>query len=222
MANLQKRLDEFKKSFESGAPPYNAPREAIEKMHRATAELEASGIENRALKVGDCAPSFTLFNQSHVQVSSADLLQKGPLVVSFFRGHWWPYCNMELEALQEIHSEVRSLGAEIVVITPELERYTRALHKKLNLTLDILTDLHLKIAEQFRLVFTLPDYLRELYKSFGSTLDRFHDEPEYRLPIPARYVVDKHGIIRAADVNADYTIRPEPSETLRQLRALSR
>ena len=127
---------------------------------------------------------------------------------------------MELEALQEIHSEVRALRAEIIVITPELERYTRALHKKLNLNFDILTDLHLKIAEQFRLVFTLPDYLRELYKSFGSTLDRFHDESEYRLPMPARYVVDKQGIIRAADVNADYTIRPEPSETLSQLRAL--
>jgi len=128
---------------------------------------------------------------------------------------------VELEALQQIHSEVRVLGAQLVVITPELERYTRALHKKLNLTFDILTDLHLKIAEQFRLVFTLPDYLRELYKSFGSTLDRFNDEPEYRLPIPARYVIDRGGIIRAADLNADYTIRPEPFETLRQLRTLS-
>jgi peroxiredoxin len=126
---------------------------------------------------------------------------------------------MELEALQEIHPEVRAVGAELVVITPELERYTRAMHKKLNLTFDVLTDLHLKTAEQFRLVFTLPDYLRELYKSFGSTLDRFNDEPEYRLPMPARYVIDQEGIIRAADVNADYTIRPEPSETLRQLRA---
>jgi peroxiredoxin len=129
---------------------------------------------------------------------------------------------MELEALQEIYSDVRTLGAQIIVITPELERYTRALHKKLNLSFDILTDLHLKVAEQFRLVFTLPDYLRDLYKSFGSTLDRFNDEPEYRLPIPARYVIDKQGIIRAADVNADYTIRTEPSETLKQLRSLSR
>jgi len=129
---------------------------------------------------------------------------------------------MELEALQEIYSGVRTLGAQIIVITPELERYTRALHKKLNLSFDILTDLHLKVAEQFRLVFTLPDYLRDLYKSFGSTLDRFNDEPEYRLPMPARYVIDKLGIIRAADVNADYTIRTEPSETLKQLRSLSR
>ena len=128
---------------------------------------------------------------------------------------------MELEALQGINSEVRALGAQIVVLTPELERYTRALHKKLNLSFDILTDLHLKTAEQFRLVFTLPDYLRDLYKSFGNALERFHDEPEYRLPIPTRYVIDKQGIIRAADVNADYTIRLEPSETLRQLRMLT-
>jgi len=108
----------------------------------------------------------------------------------------------------------------MVVITPELERYTRALHKKLNLTFDILSDLHLKTAEQYRLVFTLPGYLRELYKSFGSTLDRFNDEPEYRLPMPARYILEKDGIIRAADVNADYTVRPEPSRTLEQLRTL--
>ena len=81
---------------------------------------------------------------------------------------------------------------------------TRALHKKLNLTFDILTDQH---------------YLRDLYKSFGTALDRFHDEPEYRLPMPARYVIDNEGI--AADVNADYTIRNEPSETLNQLRRVA-
>ena len=112
------------------------------------------------------------------------------------------------------------MGGQIVVLTPELERYTRALHRKLNLTFDILSDLHLKTADQFRLVFTLPDYLRELYKSFGSTLDRFNDEPEYRLPMPARYVIDKQGIVRSADVNADYTIRPEPADTLAKLRTI--
>ena len=128
---------------------------------------------------------------------------------------------MELEALQEIDSEVRALGARIVALTPELERYTRSLHKKLNLTLDILTDLHLKTAHQFQLVFVLPDYLRDLYKSFGNSLDRFHDESEYRLPMPARYIIDQAGIIRAADVNADYTVRPEPSETVRLLRTFT-
>ena|SRR5208337_4000069 len=129
---------------------------------------------------------------------------------------------MELEALQQVASDVRGLGARMVAITPELERYTRAVHRKLNLTFDILTDLHLKAAEQFRLVFTLPDYLRELYVSFGVTLDRLNDEPEYRLAMPARYIIDSSGIIRSAEVNADYTIRPDPAETVKQLREMQR
>src|SRR6202008_102143 len=84
MADLQSRLDEFKKAFESGAPPYNATQEAIETMHRATVELEASGLSTKALKAGDRAPQFSLFNQDHVQVNSADLLRQGLVVVSFF------------------------------------------------------------------------------------------------------------------------------------------
>ena len=88
MSSLQQRLDQFKAAFESGAPPYNAPHEAIETMHRATAELEASGLAKKALKVGDRAPQFNLFNQDHVEVESSKLLQQGPLVVDFFRGHW--------------------------------------------------------------------------------------------------------------------------------------
>ncbi len=88
MTQLQNRLEEFKKNFESGTPPYNATPEVIAAMHRATAELKLSGAENRALKVGDRAPEFNLFNQDHVQLVSTDLLRQGSLVVSFFRGHW--------------------------------------------------------------------------------------------------------------------------------------
>lgn len=88
MSNLKDRLEEFKKTFESGAPPYNATSEIVAMMHRATTELKASGIEGRALKIGDRAPDFALFNQDHVEVSSKGLLRQGPMVVSFFRGHW--------------------------------------------------------------------------------------------------------------------------------------
>ena len=127
---------------------------------------------------------------------------------------------MELEALQEVHSEIRAQGAQLVAITPELERYTRLVHRKSNLTFDILSDPHLKTVEQFGLIYVLPDYLRELYKGIALTLDKFNDEPEYRLPMPARYIIDSGGIILAADVNADYTIRPEPAETVRKLAEL--
>jgi hypothetical protein len=87
MSKLRDRLEEFKTTFESGAPTYNATLEVVATMHRASAELKASGIENTALKVGNQAPDFTLFNQDHVEVASKDLLRQGPLVVSFFRGH---------------------------------------------------------------------------------------------------------------------------------------
>jgi hypothetical protein len=86
--SLQQRLDAFKASFESGAPPYNAPRERIEIMHRATEALRRSGLAERALKVGDLAPAFELDNQDEQLVRSADLLAHGPLVITFFRGHW--------------------------------------------------------------------------------------------------------------------------------------
>jgi peroxiredoxin len=99
---------------------------------------------------------------------------------------------------------VRRFGARLVALTPELQRHTRGVQKRLKLSFDILTDLHLPTTKQFRLLYVLPDYLRDLYKSFGNALDRFHGEPEYRLPLPARYVIDTSGIIRAADVNADY------------------
>ena len=88
MSNLKDRLEEFKKTFESGAPPYNTTPDVVATMHRATAALKASGIEGRALKIGNRAPDFVLFNQDQVEVSSRELLRKGPMVVSFFRGHW--------------------------------------------------------------------------------------------------------------------------------------
>jgi hypothetical protein len=86
--SLQKKLDAFKKNFESGGPPYNVPGEAIAIMHRATNELRDSNILERALKIGDRAPDFVL-NDYHGQLfDSAAARMKGPLVVSFYRGVW--------------------------------------------------------------------------------------------------------------------------------------
>jgi peroxiredoxin len=128
---------------------------------------------------------------------------------------------MELEALQAVLPLVRELGASLIAISPERPSYGRAVHRRAALEFDVLTDEGLKVAQAFGLMFTLPSYLEELYRSFGNTLDKFHGEPAYRLPLPARYVVDRQGEIRAAEVNADYTVRPDPEETLAQLRELS-
>jgi peroxiredoxin len=128
---------------------------------------------------------------------------------------------MELEALQTVLPQIRALGASLVAISPQRSSYGRAVRRRASLEFDVLSDEGLKVAQAFGLAFTLPPYLQELYRSFGNTLDTFHGEPAYRLPLPARYVVDRRGQIRAADVNADYTVRPDPEKTLAQLRGLS-
>ena len=106
------------------------------------------------------------------------------------------------------------MGASLVAISPELSQYGRAVRRRAKLEFDVLTDLHLRVAEAYGLAFTLRPDLKDLYAAFGNTLDKFHDEPDFRLPMPARYVVDQQGTIRAADVNPDYTVRPEPGDTV--------
>jgi peroxiredoxin len=129
---------------------------------------------------------------------------------------------MELEALQAALPDIQRLGANLVAITPEMERYAGAVHRRLNLGFDILTDPGLQLANQFRLVHVLPDYLKTLYTSFGSKLNEFNGEDAFRLPMPARYVIDQAAAIRSADVNADYTIRPDPGETISVLEKIQK
>jgi peroxiredoxin len=128
---------------------------------------------------------------------------------------------VELEALQTVLPQIRELDASLVAMSPQRSSYGRAVRRRAPLEFDVLADEGLKVAQAFGLAFTLPPYLQELYRTFGNTLDKFHGEPAYRLPLPARYVVDRQGQIRAADVNADYTVRPDPEKTLAQIRGLS-
>ena len=127
---------------------------------------------------------------------------------------------MELESLQTALPDIQRLGASLVAISPQLEKYGRSIHRRLHLGFDVLTDRGLQIAAQFGLVFTLPDYLKTVYVQFGNKLDEFHGENAFRLPMPARYVVDQQSVIRSANVRPDYTIRPDPSETISTLEEL--
>jgi peroxiredoxin len=129
---------------------------------------------------------------------------------------------MELEALQTALPDVQRLGASLVAITPEVERYGRSVHRRLNLGFDVLSDHGLQVASQFRLVFALPDYLNTVYQKFGTRLDEFNGENAFRLPMPARYVIDQQSVIRSADVSPDYTVRPDPSESVAVLEKLAK
>lgn len=215
---LQAKLDAFKADFEAGKPPYNVPPKIIETMRRATAELIASGAAGRALKAGDKAPAFTLKDPDGQPVSSADLLAKGPLVVSFYRGVWCPYCNMELQALQTALPEFQKLGASLVAISPQTAVNSRKSVRQNALGFPILSDTHNDAAAAFGIRFALPDYLVDLYKSLKNDLPAFNGDPSWTLPMPARYVIGQDRTILYAEVNPDYTRRPEPEDMLPALR----
>jgi peroxiredoxin len=217
--SLQARLDAFKADFEAGRPPYNVPFSVIEVMRRATRELIASGLAQHALKAGDVAPSFTLSDPEGAPVSSADLLAKGPLVVSFYRGVWCPYCNLELQALQAALPEFRKAGAGLVAISPQTPVNSRKSVRENKLGFPILSDTRNAVAEAFGLRFELPDYLIELYKNLKNDLPNFNGDDSWSLPMPARYVIGQDGVIRYAEVNPDYTRRPEPGDMLPVLRS---
>lgn len=216
--SLQAKLDAFKTDFEAGKPPYNVPYAVIEVMRRATAELIASGAAEKALKAGDRAPVFTLDDPEGNPVSSADLLAKGPLVVSFYRGVWCPYCNMELQALEAALPSFRALGANLIAISPQTVVNSRKSVRQNALDFPILSDTHNDVAAKFRLRFALPDYLVELYQNLKNDLPGFNGDDSWTLPMPGRFVIGQDGVILYAEVNPDYTRRPEPEDMLPALR----
>ncbi|QOZ73887.1 peroxiredoxin-like family protein [Bradyrhizobium arachidis] len=211
---LQDRLDAFKADFEGGRFPIKPTKEALDTMHRATAELIASGQAQRAKKAGDAAPEFILKDPDGKQVASRDLLAKGPLVVSFYRGVWCPYCNLELQALQEALPAIAAHGASLVAISPQTAPNSRKSERDNKLSFPILSDVRSEVADAFGIRFALPEALVALYKSFKNDLPTFNDDPSWVLPMPARYVIGRDGIIAYAEVNPDYTHRPDPSELL--------
>ena len=218
---LPERLAAFRANFEAGGPPYRVPAWVHEPMHRATAELIASGAAERALRAGDQAPEFTLKGADGHEVSSRDLLANGPLVVTFYRGVWCPYCNMDLQALQAVLPAIRERGAELVAISPQLPSNSRKSQRDNKVTFPILSDPGNEVAARFGLRFKLPDYLIALYRdTFKNDLSQTNGNSSWTLPMPARYVIGTDGAIAYAEVNPDYTRRPDPEELLPVLSAL--
>ena len=211
---LQDRLDAFKADLVAGRLAFKPTKERLALMERATRELIESGQAQRAKKAGDRAPEFSLKDPAGSLVSSRELLSKGPLVLSFYRGVWCPYCNLELQALQASLSDITARGASLVAISPQTMANSRKSQGDNKLDFPILSDVKSEVANAFGIRFALPDYLAETYKAFGNNLPVINDDPAWVLPMPARYVIATDGTIAYSEVNPDYTHRPDPSELL--------
>jgi peroxiredoxin len=214
--SLQDKLDAFKADFEGK----KAPPEVVAVMHKATADLITSGQADRALKAGARAPEFALLDAHGALTRSADLRAHGPVVLTFYRGIWCPYCNMDLQAIEAAASEIRELGASLVAISPQTAPNRRKSERENALSFPILSDHGNAVANSFGLRYRLPDELIALYKGFGNDLAIGNGEDSWTLPMPARYVIGTDSVIAYAEVNPDYTRRPDPSELLPVLRRL--
>lgn len=206
--SLQDKLDAFKADFEAN----QAPPEAVEAFHRSNQELIDNGNAERALKAGDLAPEFTLSDSDGNPVSSRELLAKGPLVLTFYRGVWCPYCNIELQALEEVVGEIEARGASLVAVSQQTPENSRNSKRQNKLSFPILADQNGDVGAEFGLRWNLQPYLIDVFKSFKVDLPAFHKDDKWTLPMPARYVIDQDGRIAYAEVNPDYTRRPEPSD----------
>jgi peroxiredoxin len=215
--SLQNKLETLKVELETKL----LPASAVEALHRSVDELAASGISERALKAGDVAPAFTLPDAEGTLHDSNQLLARGPLVVTFYRGVWCPYCNVDLQALEAVRAEIESRGASIVAVSQQSASNSRKSERTNALAFPILSDKGGELAARFGLRWELPEYLRVVHRQLGADLTVFNGEDSWTLPMPARYIIGQDRVIAYAEVNADYTRRPEPTDlypVLEQLR----
>ncbi|MEO1791470.1 MAG: peroxiredoxin-like family protein [Cyanobacteria bacterium J06629_19] len=216
MTTLSAQLKEKQNGFMQ-----QVPQETAEVMAKATTDLDASGIVDNSLKVGDKAPDFELTDATGKVVKlSTLLLENGPIVVTFYRGQWCPYCNLEIRAFQQLLPEFHQAGAQVVAISPELPSNALSITEKHELAFPVLSDVGNTVALDYGLVFSLAESLRPLYKGFGIDIPASNGDESFELPVPATYVIDSAGTIRYAYANADYTLRAEPADVLAAVNAL--
>lgn len=192
--------------------------EAQATMREAARELRDSGITDNSLMVGDKAPDFELTNATGESVRLSEQLAAGPVVLSFFRGGWCPYCQLELRAWQRALPSLKDLGANLLAISPQTPARSQADLNALNLGFELLYDQENMVARRYGLASVLPRELRDVYRQLGYEVAAASGEDSYELPIPATFVVDSDRTIRFAHVDTDYCRRAEPDDVLASLR----
>lgn len=194
-----------------------------ETMERHIEFLRESGALDKVLKKGDQAPEFNLKNQNGDIIASSELLKNGPLVVSFYRGSWCPYCVEEVRALDLFYPEIKEHGADLVVLSPQSFSRTEKQAAELHLKYNLLVDDDNRTGKAFGLVYEFPQYLKDLYiERFNNNIQEINEGSAWELPIPARFVIGQDGKILDVLVDPDYRFRPEPMTTLKFIKNLTK
>lgn len=187
----------------------NIPVDILNAFGQSLHELIEQNLEDRALKVGDIAPDFTLPDAEGLPVSLYDTLQHNAVIISFFRGNWCPFCMAELTHYQEAINNNLVDSATVIAISPQSIHFNHDLKVQNNLEFRILSDKGNEIADKYGLVFTLQENIREIYKNMGADLELFNSDNTYKLPIPATYLIDKNKKIVFSSVSTNYMERAD-------------
>jgi peroxiredoxin len=198
--SLKAQLDACRRAFRASTPPG-----IVAGLEGSVAELVQTGLARQAVKAGESAPLFRLRRNTGEFVALAEALDRGPVVVSFFRGPWCPYCRLELQALAEAHPEIERLGATLIGLSPLPEDDSRS-------SFPILKDPGCRIAARYRIAFTVAPQFRPAYLALGYPEGLKKGPDRWVLPLPATYIIDRNGIVVLSYVDADYTTRLEPTE----------
>ena len=213
-ATLGERLKAVADEVERRRPEFAAV------VARMVARLEANHVGRNAPGVGDKMPDFVLPDEEGTLVRLEDLLEQGPVVVSFHRGHWCPYCRLNADGLAGIAPDVKRLGARIVAISPETRQYGAELKAAAGAPFPVLADIDNGYALELNLLFWVGDEKREAMLASGVDIAPYQGNDTWMLPIPATFVVGRDGLVKARYIDPDYRRRMELDAILAALAAL--
>ena len=213
--SLTEDLDMFIEDFIDTAP------EEIQKDYtKGINEVRATGILDRAINVGDYAPEFKLNNAVGKEISLYDELEKGPIVLVWYRGGWCPYCNLQLQHMQMKLKEINLAGGQVIAISPELPDKSMTTKERHMLEFNVLSDVSNRVADKYKLAYTVPDYVVDHY-DLSFQLNAHNGNEENRLPLAVTYVIAKSGLVEYAFLDADYKNRATPEEVITVLKSIN-
>jgi peroxiredoxin len=210
--SLSESLAAYADELRSSGSPFAGEYDSL------VARLRAGNLGELSPQVGDVMPPFMLPDQNGRIVTLPECLARGPVVISFNRGHWCPFCRIELAALDEAHEALAGLGARVVSIMPDRQPYTKQVAATLRHAVTILSDMDNDYALSLGLAMWLGKSVRDLMIEDGLNLPAYHGSNAWVLPLPATFVVGPNGRVAARYVNPDFRERMEVADVLEALR----